>query len=172
MSHSQKALSRRRHWLRASAVACAVLAAACAPRSQHSDEPLIFEDDERFTQAPVEAQVEIPRTRTGSIARAKFDATLDAGVGSFLGSIDVIPHAVDGRFEGWEVENFDNPWVDLLPGDIVQTVNGRQLETPGQVQALWLSLRNAQEIRVAVIRGEATFDLRFTVHGAAAPEGT
>ncbi len=153
-------------------VASFAVGTACAPKHQHSNEPLVFEDDTRFHTPPQDTEVEIPRTRTGSIARAKFDATLDAGAGAFLGTIDVSPHFVDGRFEGWLVEKYDNPWVDLLPGDIVQSVNGRHIETPGQVQALWLALRSTEEIRVAVLRGEAGFDLRFAVQGAAAQEGS
>lgn len=157
------------------ALALAMGLSSCAPRVSTVDEPLVFEEDGRFARtAPVADEVEIPRSRTGSIARAKFDSTLDAGVGAFLSAldVDVIPHVVDGRFEGWEIEGFDNPWVDLLPGDVVLKVNGRQVETPGQVQSLWLALRGTEEILVSVIRGEAAFNLRFNVQGAATHQGS
>jgi len=144
---------------------------ACAPRHR-SDGPLILEDEADFDSAPPIHTVEIPRTRSGMIARAKLDETLAAGVGVFLGGVDVAPHLKDGRFAGWEIERFDNPWVDLLPGDIVRSVNGARIETPAQVQSLWLKLKGSEEILVSVIRGEAAFDLRFTVQGAARPEGS
>lgn len=151
----------------------ALALSSCAPRVSTANEPLVFEEDGRFdNRRPVIDEVEIPRSRTGSIARAKFDATLDAGAGAFLGSLDVVAHVVDGRFEGWEIEAFDNPWVDLVSGDVVQKVNGRHIETPGQVHSLWLALRGTDEILVSVIRGEAAFNLRFTVQGAAASEGS
>lgn len=155
-------------------ITIALLAAsltACAPRHR-SDGPLILEDESDFDSAPPIDSVEIPRIRSGMIARAQLDETLAAGVGVFLGGVDVAPHLQDGRFAGWEIERFDNAWVDLLPGDIVRSVNGARIETPAQVQSLWLKLKGSEEILVSVIRGEAAFDLRFTVQGAAHPEGS
>ncbi len=143
---------------------------SCAPTMRGADEPLIFEDETVFNSSPPIDAVEIPRIRTGMIARAKLDETLAAGVGAFLGTLDVAPHLQDGRFSGWQVERFDNPWVDLLPGDIVNSVNGARIETPAQVQSLWLRLKESEEILVSVIRGEAAFELRFTVQGATRPE--
>lgn len=149
-----------------------VVVIACAPRAHRGDESLILEDDMATAQAPPIENVEIPRIRSGMIARTKFDETLDAGVGAFLGTLDVEPYLQDGRFAGWQVERFDNPWVDLIPGDIVSSVNGARIETPAQVQSLWLKLKGTEQILVSVTRGEAAFELRFTVQGAAPAEGT
>jgi S1-C subfamily serine protease len=154
------------------AMVASTLTLGCAPRVHRNDEPLILEDNANFSSAPAIGSVEIPRIRTGMIARAKLDETLAAGVGVFLGDVDVAPHLQGGRFAGWLVERFDNPWVDLLPGDIVNSVNGARIETPAQVQSLWLKLKGSEEILVSVIRGEAAFELRFTVQGAASPEGS
>ncbi len=146
-------------------IALSVLVVSCTPRV-HVSEPLILEDQSRHepTATPIET-VEIPRIRTGIIARTRLDQTLDAGVGHFLSSVDVSPHLQDGRFAGWVVERFDSQWVDLLPGDIVKSVNGARIETPAQVQALWLQLTDAEQIQVSVIRAQAPFELRFTVEG-------
>ena len=150
-------------------VALSLVLMACATRV-HSNEPLILEEQlsrehspsHRPMPLPIEA-VEIPRVRSGVIARTHLDQTLDAGVGHFLSSVDVSPHLQEGRFAGWVVERFDSQWVDLLPGDIVKSVNGLRIETPAQVQALWRGLGDAQLIRVSVIREQALFELRFTV---------
>ncbi len=146
-----------------SSVALSVVLMACAPRV-HSNEPLILEEQPAYkpTPPPIET-VEIPRVRTGVIARTHLDQTLDAGVGHFLSSVDVSPHLQEGRFAGWVVERFDSEWVDLLPGDVVKSVNGLRIETPAQVQALWQGLANAQLIQVSVLREQAPFELRFTV---------
>ncbi|MCP4446180.1 MAG: hypothetical protein GY811_12665 [Myxococcales bacterium] len=144
----------------------------CAPRVHRSNKPFVFEEDTKSIAGPPIETVEIPRIRTGSIARAKFDETLDAGVGAFLGGLDIAAHVQGGNFAGWQIESFDNPWVDLVPGDIVKSVNGARIETPAQVQALWLRLKGTEQILVSVMRGEAAFELRFTVQGTVSPEGT
>tara|TARA_R110002096_G_scaffold292224_1_gene486557 strand:- start:118719 stop:119216 length:498 start_codon:yes stop_codon:yes gene_type:complete len=156
----------------ASSLVISSLAIACAPRMHRNDEPLILEEYEDFSSAPPIHSVEIPRIRTGMIARAKLDETLAEGVGVFLGTLDVAPYLQGGRFAGWVIERYDNPWVDLLPGDIVSSVNGKRIETPAQVQSLWVGLGTSEEILVSVIRGEAAFELRFTVQGATSSEGS
>jgi len=149
---------------------------ACAPKVQSVNEPLILETGTDLDAPPVETaavnSVEIPRIRTGMIARAQFEDTLKAGVGQFLRRLDVAPQLQEGRFAGWIVQRFDNPWVDLVPGDIVRSVNGAKIETPSQVQELWLRLSESQQILVSVTRGDTDFELRFTIQGAARSEGT
>ena len=141
---------------------------ACAPRIAPKG-PLIIEDqtNARPLPPPVEAEVVIPRTRTGIISRAKLLQVLDAGVGGFLTKIDVDAYFEERSFWGWQIQSYDNAWVDLLPGDIVTSVNGKRIETPAQVQALWQSLRGAEEIVVSAYRNEKPFELRFAVQGQA-----
>lgn len=139
---------------------------ACAPRVAPSG-PMVIEDQEQSFEP---AEVAVERVRTGSMARASLHITLDAGVGAFLTNLEVSPHLVDGRFAGWTIESYRNHWVDLLPGDVVTVVNARSIETPAQVQALWESLRAADEIVVSVARGELTFDLRFAIQGEMSAE--
>jgi S1-C subfamily serine protease len=143
-------------------------AVACAPKNPPRG-PIVLENDHEIrpaTPAPQQA-VDIPRTRTGTISRDKLHSVLDAGVGGFLTQLEVEAYFEERSFWGWKVQRYDNIWVDLLPGDIITSINGKRIETPAQVQALWQSLRNTEEIVVAAYRHENPFELRFTVQGAA-----
>ncbi len=139
---------------------------ACGPRVR-TDSPLIFEDDDSSAEAPLAIEaVEFARSRHGTIPRHKLQSELAKGVGNFLTSIKVEAVSEGRRFIAWQVLQFDNDWIDLLPGDTVSSVNGHKLETPAQVQRLWDSLRNADEIVVAANRDGLAFELRIAIAGA------
>lgn len=116
---------------------------------------------------PAKAEVAIPRTRTGTISRTRLLQVLDAGVGGFLTKVEVEAYFEERSFWGWQVVRYDNVWVDVLPGDIITSINDKRIETPAQVQALWQSLRDAEVIVVSAFRHEKPFELRFTVQGDA-----
>ncbi len=111
------------------------------------------------------AAVEIDRSRTGTISRAQLQNVLAAGVGGFLTQVDVDAYFEERAFWGWRIRRYDNAWVDLLPGDIIISINGKRIETPAQVQALWQSLATTEEIIVSAFRDDRPFELRFTVQG-------
>jgi len=135
---------------------------SCAPKQKQSS-PLVFET----TQTPIHnTPIEIPRMRTGVLARAELHQVLDQGVGRFLGRLEVQASLGKQHFRGWKILQFDNPWVDLLPGDVVTSVNNHPLERPHQVQALWKKLYTAKEIRIEVLRKQSAFTLLFRVEGA------
>ncbi len=139
---------------------------ACTPKLP-PEGPLIFEDEATARPAPTPepAPAEIVRTRTGTISRASLNTVLDGGVGGFLTGVEVEAYFEERAFWGWEIRRYDNAWVDLIPGDIIVSINGKRIETPAQVQALWLSLAKADEIIVSAFRRQQPFELRFTVQG-------
>lgn len=139
---------------------------ACAPK-RPPDGPLIFEDEvsPRPEPTPKLDESKIARTRSGTISRAELLKVLDAGVGGFLTGLEVEAYFEERAFWGWEIRRYDNAWVDLLPGDIIVSINGKRIETPAQVQALWLSLAKTDEIIVSAFRRQLPFELRFTVQG-------
>lgn len=137
---------------------------ACSGPAKKSTETPEIEIDDSAEPVPT-GPVEIPRVRTGAIARARMLEVLDQGVGRFLTQFEVEAHVVEGRFGGWTILRSDNQWIDLLPGDVVTAVNGRRIETPAQVQALWMNLRGADAIEVSALRSGQAFELRFTVQG-------
>lgn len=146
------------------------LLSACGPRVD-TESPLVFEDDVEVgtTQAP--RPVEIERTRQGVISRHKLAEELQKGVGNFLSSVQVEAVTNGRRFVAWQIQRFDNDWIDLLPGDQVSAVNGRRLETPNQVQLLWTSLADAESIVVSASRDGVPFELRFTIQGKIGDSG-
>jgi len=162
------------------AVALAVAVTACAPKVNPGPK---FDDDlpadRGATSQPGPAPAtaaEAPRPeapkgagqRTGTIARAKMVAVLDAGVPNFLRQFEVAPHMTNQRFVGWElVQLVDkaSPLTDLdvVPGDVLLAVNGKPLSRPDQLQTLWDSLRTANEVTAEMWRGDRRFELRFQV---------
>jgi hypothetical protein len=117
--------------------------------------------------------------RTGTIGRAQLVAVLDAGPGTFLRQLEVAPHMAGERFVGWQlVQLLDQRGplhdVDLAPGDVLLAVNGQVVSRPEQLQALWDSLRTANEVTAQLWRGDRKLELRFAVQppvtgSAAAP---
>jgi type II secretory pathway component PulC len=157
------------------------LLAACGPKVAPRpvfDEDLPRESTTTVTEAP---PAEAPRPvappgkglRTGTIERAKLLTVLDAGPGVFLRQLEVTPRLDGNRFVGWElVQLLDKTGplydVDVVPGDVLLTVNGKPISRPDQLQAVWDSLRTANELRAQLWRGEAKLELAFAIEPAIA----
>jgi len=106
--------------------------------------------------------------RSGTIARARLVAVLDAGPGMFLRQFEVAPRMVGDRFVGWQlVQLLDHSGplhdVDVAPGDVLLAINGKPLERPDELQTVWDSLRTANELVARLRRGEAGLELHFTI---------
>ncbi|HEX3475993.1 MAG TPA: hypothetical protein VHT91_13295 [Kofleriaceae bacterium] len=171
--------------MRAGLLALAILvSAACGPKV--STAPRAFDDDLEVRPAPAAAgPTDAPRPadaarpgvaaappgkglRTGTIARARLVAVLDAGPGTFLRQLEVAPRLAGDRFIGWQlVQLLDRSGplhdVDVVPGDVLLAVNGKPVARPEQLQALWDSLRTANEVTAQLRRGDRPLELRFTV---------
>jgi hypothetical protein len=109
-----------------------------------------------------------PGVRTGTIARARLVAVIDAGPGTFLRQLEVAPRMAGDRFVGWQlVQLLDRSGplheVDLSPGDVLIAINGKPIARPEQLWALWDSLRTANEVTAQLRRGDQPLELRFTV---------
>ncbi len=155
--------------------------AACAPKV--STAPTRFDDVElnkhqRMPESePVPAappRLEAPPgkgLRTGTIARSRLIAVLDAGPGTFLRQLEVTPKKQGERFVGWElVQVIDrgSPLidVDLVTGDVLLAINGKPISRPDQLQTVWDSLRTANEVTAQLWRGDTQLTLAFTVDPA------
>ncbi len=150
------------------ATSFALAAGACASRLP-PEGPMVLEDEGKAPRetAPMKVEATIERTRNGTISRTQLQQVLARGVGGFLTQLEVDAYFEERAFWGWQIRRYDNAWVDLLPGDIIISVNGKRIETPAQVQALWQSLASADEILVAAFRDDKPFELRFAVQGEA-----
>jgi hypothetical protein len=103
-----------------------------------------------------------------ALKRSALLRVLDAGLGTWLGAVEVEPKIVRGRFEGWLLRSLhagEACWagVDLRPGDVVSRVNHRPVEKPEQAHAVWSALRHAREISVDFVRGAEGHTLRFAI---------
>jgi hypothetical protein len=103
-----------------------------------------------------------------ALKRSALLRVLDAGLGTWLGAVEVEPKIVRGRFEGWLLRSLhagEACWadVDLRPGDVVSRVNHRSVEKPEQAHAVWSALRHAREVSVDFVRGAQSHTLRFAI---------
>ena len=169
--------------MRAGLLALAILVpAACGPKV--STAPRAFDDDLDVRPAPA-ATAEPSRPadaarpgpaaappgkglRTGTIARARLVAVLDAGPGTFLRQLEVAPRMAGDRFVGWQlVQLLDHSGplhdVDVVPGDVLLAVNGVPVSRPEQLQALWDSLRTANAVTATLSRGSQALELHFAI---------
>lgn len=166
-------------------LAAVVLAAACGPKVDPK-RPSYDEDlpaDPAANAAKPEAAPEAaPRAeappgkglRTGTIERARLIEVLDHGPGAFLRQLEVTPRMDGNRFIGWQlVQLIDHTGpladVDVVPGDVLLAVNGQPLSRPDQLQAIWDSLRTANEVVADLWRGNAKLQLRFAIEPKVAP---
>ena len=171
--------------MRAGLLALAILVpAACGPKV--STAPRAFDDDLEVRPAPAAAAAtpapsrlaDAPRPapatppgkgmRTGTIARARLVAVLDAGPGTFLRQLEVAPRMAGDRFVGWQlVQLLDRSGplhdVDLVAGDVLLAVNGKPLSRPDQLQTLWDSLRTANTLDAELWRGHDKLQLSFSI---------
>ena len=159
------------------AVLLAVVVMACGPKVDPKGpaDDLDTKPDPVATAAPpviaAEARPEAPAgkgERTGTIARAKLLAVLDSGPGNFLRQMEIAPRMDGERFVGWQlVQLVDRTGplgvVDVVPGDVLLAVNGKPLSRPDQLQTVWDSLRTANTITAQLWRGNAKFELAYTI---------
>jgi len=100
------------------------------------------------------------------VSRASVDAALKAGLGKFLGNVEVEPYLEKGKFVGWKiVELRGDMWtgVDLKVGDVVTRVNGFKIEREHEANAAFKSLGVASEIRVSILREGTPTEIRFAI---------
>lgn len=159
------------------------LLVACGPKV--STRPPSFDEDlgarpAAPVPAPGELAMERPVAppgkglRTGTIARDRLIAVLDAGPAAFLRQFEVAAKMSGDRFVGWELVQLvgtDNPLydIDLVPGDVLLAINGKQIARPDQLQTVWDGLRTADTVTAQLWRGQTKLTLEFAVEPTLAP---
>jgi hypothetical protein len=151
------------------------LLVACGPKV--STKPPVFDEDIAAQDEPAVNELTIERPvappgkglRTGTIARDKLVATLDAGPAAFLRQFEVSARMSGQRFLGWQLVQLvgtqENPLydIDLVPGDVLLTINGDQLVRPDDLQTVWVKLRTADTVTAQLWRGQSKLTLEFAV---------
>jgi type II secretory pathway component PulC len=127
-------------------------------------EPTASADDERRGEPEAGASRAAKRATCrwqspgpGRIPREAVDHYLRQGPGHLFKVVEVsrYPRRGEGEFQGWKVEEVEDPCIRkaLRAGDVVLTVNGRQLVRPADMWELWKLLGEAQKLEVRVRRG-------------------
>jgi S1-C subfamily serine protease len=118
---------------------------------------------------------ETPRAEQGSrvateafVTRGELQLILDAGLGRFLQLVETEPVLVDGEFRGFRLRRLDISGpnaglIDLGPGDVVQSINGRSIDRPEHALEAWEALREADMIVVAFMREGTRRELRVPI---------
>jgi S1-C subfamily serine protease len=93
----------------------------------------------------------------GTLYRSDVQALVNRGFPSFLQRVEVEPSLDNGKFKGWAIVALNPPefWrgVDLKPGDVVVSVNGLPIERETEAFDAFESLRSAERLEVAYVRG-------------------
>lgn len=157
-------------------LALATMTPACATGSQapvRADAPLIEQTD-RPEGAPSQAAAPPPSAvcvdliRPGVVRRSAIKRVVDAGLGQWLSHVDVERQLDRGRFRGWRVVRLypGDPCytqIDVRPGDVVTSVNGRSIERPDAAHAVFTGLADAPALIVKLLRGGQERTLTFEI---------
>jgi general secretion pathway protein C len=103
-----------------------------------------------------------------NIDRSEVDAALD-NMNQLFTQIRAVPHFEGGKSTGFRLfairQNsiFDN--IGLRNGDIIQSINGTELNDPSRALGLLQELRSAQQLNVTILRNRETVNLHYNIGG-------
>lgn len=108
-----------------------------------------------------------PGPPEGKLYREDVIRVVEAGFPNFLEMVDVEAHVRDGKFVGWTLVSLRPRefWagVDLRPGDVVTSVNGRPIERETQAFDCFQSLKSAPRLVVTYLRGGVRREIAFDI---------
>jgi general secretion pathway protein C len=103
-----------------------------------------------------------------NIDRSEVDAALD-NMNQLFTQIRAVPHFEGGKSTGFRLfairQNsiFDN--IGLRNGDIIQSINGTEINDPSRALSLMQELRNARQLNVTILRNRETVNLQYNLGG-------
>lgn len=102
----------------------------------------------------------------GRILRADLDAVLAGGPAALLSEVVAEPAMDNGVFVGFRITEFMSgapPVVDLRPGDVILTVNGKTVERPENYFEVFQDLKTATALRFEVLRKAEKMVLEYPI---------
>jgi general secretion pathway protein C len=102
------------------------------------------------------------------IDRSEVDAALD-NMNQLFTQIRAVPHFEGGKSTGFRLfairQNsiFDN--IGLRNGDIIQSINGTEINDPSRALTLLQDLRNARQLNVTILRNREPLTLQYNIGG-------
>lgn len=118
---------------------------------------------------PVEPVREREGLRAPQLSRAALDRAIAAGPGWLLGQVPLEPvRNAQRQFVGFRIVSVfgDDPRAlayGVLPGDLLQRVQGQKILTPGDLMTVFQRLRGTAEVVVEVQRDRQLLTLRWPV---------
>jgi type II secretory pathway component PulC len=138
-----------------------VLLGCGAAQKVETDESAPLIDKSEHVSAPVVGESEKPVPETtpplppGVIQRADLQGVLSAGPAALLQKVVTEPVRKNGKFVGFRIAKFTQTpptAIDLRPGDVVLSVNGRKIERPENYFQVFEELQVASELRFKLLR--------------------
>lgn len=132
-------------------------------------------DEVNWSEATRVPTAPAPSVDDGSPAVLTRQVLVDAaahGLGHFLSEVDVSPVIEGGRFVGFRLNSalhlrrWRRAGADLLPGDVIQRVNGQPIDRPERAVGCLAALREATELRVDLLRRGRPVSVRVEVAAA------
>jgi type II secretory pathway component PulC len=135
-----------------------------------ASKPLIDESEYTSEEAVPEATAPMEETTSplppGAILRADLQAVLAAGPAALLQQVVTEPVRENGKFVGFRIAKFARSAptvIDLRPGDVILTVNGRKIERPENYFQVFEELQVASELRFKLLRDNEITTLRYPI---------
>lgn len=172
-AHSLRVLNEAR------ALALALLVCGCASNQYPDiDEPMpagvkTSVDSPAPALPDVAGEAAATPTTPGTLQRADVERVVDAGLGRFLGRVQIEPRLSAGKFAGWSIVALEPPelWsgVDLRPGDVVTRVNGMAIEREMEAYEAFQAVRGADKLEVTYLRQNQLRTLSYVIVGKPSP---
>ena len=144
--------------------------AAAQTETTHKSGPLIDETEHTSSPAPTEPEAPIadapPELPPDAIRREDLQTVLAAGPAALLQRVVTEPVRENGKFVGFRIAGFtgEPPGViDLQPGDIILSVNGRKIERPENYFQVFEELQVASELRFELLRSGEVETLLYPI---------
>lgn len=99
------------------------------------------------------------------IPRDTYEDHVARGPSWFIQQVRVEPVVVGRSFRGFMLTRIfgEQKAHGLAAGDIVQAVNGRSIERPGQFMRVWKELKGAQQLTVRIVRRNQPLNVTWVI---------
>ena len=147
-----------------------IASVACAPRGRPAAGPVAAVVTAPPRPLPTELGTGARSLRSGAVSREAVVRVLNDGPAMFLRVHDVAPVADGSTLIGWRLIRFfpareASPLSDLdvVPGDVLLSVNGTFVERPEHLMSVWQGLYTAPEIRAVIARDRERIELHYRI---------
>ncbi len=148
-----------------------LLGCGAAQKAEPAESAPLIDESAHVSVAVADAsgnpdQATTPPLPPGAIQRADLLAVLVAGPAALLQKVVTEPVRKNGKFVGFRIAKFNQSpptAIDLRPGDVVLSVNGRKIERPENYFQVFEELQVASELRFKLLRDNEVKTLLYPI---------